>query len=162
MLLAPALLRGCFRSCQYYDHFLKLVQLINMCMGLELPWSQIQIIHTGFADWVKDFERHSPDCLHICTLLIHSLLHIADDIEAMGPVWCYWAFPMERFCGALVRANLNPRFPYASLDCRVLEVVQLAQIKLMYNLFKTLDLGDRKHALAKGTHYPKYPHSIFV
>ncbi|KAG8759151.1 hypothetical protein FRC11_002437 [Ceratobasidium sp. 423] len=56
MLLAPALLRGHFRSHQYYDHFLKLVQLIDMCMGLELPQSQIQIIGMGFADWVKDFE----------------------------------------------------------------------------------------------------------
>ncbi|EUC56560.1 transposase family Tnp2 protein [Rhizoctonia solani AG-3 Rhs1AP] len=165
-LLAPALLRDQFESREYYDHFLKLVQLIDMCMGLELPRSQIQVIREGFANWVVDFERlyyrHDADRLRICTLPIHSLLHIADDIEKMGPVWCYWAFPMERFCGALVRANLNPRFPYASLDRRVLEVAQLAQIKLMYNLFEALDLGTRKHAIAQGTRYPEYPGCVFV
>lgn len=80
----------------------------------------------------------------------------------MGPVWCYWAFPMERFCGAVGRANLNPRYPFVSLDRRVLEVAQLAQIKYMYNLFETLDLGDHKNTMAKGTRYPAYPHSIFV
>ncbi|CUA76247.1 RNA-directed RNA polymerase L [Rhizoctonia solani] len=165
-LLAPALLRDQFDSRQYYTHFLKLVQLIDMCMGLELPRSQVQVVREGFANWVVDFERlyyrHSASRLRVCTLPIHSLLHIADDIETMGPVWCYWAFPMERFCGALVRANLNPRFPYASLDRRVLEVAQLAQIKLMYSLFETLDLGDRKHAMATGTRYPEYPRCIFV
>jgi hypothetical protein len=80
----------------------------------------------------------------------------------MGPVWCYWAFPMERFCGALGHAHLNPRFPFISLDRRVLEVAQLAQIKYIYNLFDTLDLGKHKNAMAKGVRYPNYPHSIFV
>jgi hypothetical protein len=69
---------------------------------------------------------------------------------------------MERFCGALGRANLNPRFPFVSMDRRVLEVAQLTQIKCMYNLFESLDLGERKHAIARGTRYPAYPHSIFV
>lgn len=80
----------------------------------------------------------------------------------MGPVWCYWAFPMERFCGALGRANLNPRFPFVSMDRHVLEVAQLAQIKYMYNLFETLDLGDHKHTMANGRRYPAYQNSIFV
>jgi hypothetical protein len=158
-------------------------------MALELPRPQIEDVREGFASWVTDFERcvnpytviqhmhinildtffpfrlyyrHSPDRLRVCTLPIHSLLHIADDIEAMGPVWCYWAFPMERFCGALGRANLNPHFPFVSMDRRVLEVAQLAQIKYMYNLFDSLDLSDGKHAIATSTRYPEYPHSVFV
>lgn len=80
----------------------------------------------------------------------------------MGPVWCYWAFPMERYCGALGRANLNPRFPFVSLDRRVLEVAQLSQIKFMYNLTNTLDLNDRKDRIPTGTRYPGYPDLVFV
>ncbi|KAF8599811.1 hypothetical protein BDV93DRAFT_411994, partial [Ceratobasidium sp. AG-I] len=60
------------------------------------------------------------------------LLHIADEIEDMGPVWCYWAFPMECFCGALARAGKSRRFPWASLNRHVLEVAQLSQLKLIY------------------------------
>jgi hypothetical protein len=69
---------------------------------------------------------------------------------------------MERFCGALGRANLNPRFPFISMDRRVLKVAQLAQVKYMYHLFDALDLGEHKNATAKGVRYPGYPHSIFV
>jgi hypothetical protein len=98
----------------------------------------------------------------MCTLPIHSLLHIADDIQAMGPVWCYWTFPMEWFCSALGWANLNLCFPFVSMDRRVLEVVQLMQIKCIYNLFETLDLGGYKSTIAKGLCYPTYLHSVFV
>ncbi|KAG8756115.1 hypothetical protein FRC11_005538, partial [Ceratobasidium sp. 423] len=48
------------------------------------------------------------------------------------------------------------------MDQHVLEVVQLAQIKYMYNLFETLDLGNCKHVTARGESYPEYPHAIFV
>jgi hypothetical protein len=181
------LLRNRFNSRRYYDHLIRLIQLVDTCMAFELPRAEIEQVRKGFATWVVDFERcvnvydavqcihvsnrfysyrlyyrHAPDRLRVCTLPIHSLLHIADDIEAMGPVWCYWAFPMEHFCGALGRANLNPCFPFVSMDRRVLEVAQLAQIKYMYNLFETLDLGNRKLAMATGTRYAAYPDSIFV
>ncbi|KAF8607087.1 hypothetical protein BDV93DRAFT_405053, partial [Ceratobasidium sp. AG-I] len=66
------------------------------------------------------------------------LLHLADDIEAIGPVWCYWAFPMERFCGVLACANKSPLYPFASLDWHVLEVAQLSQMKLVYGLTDVL------------------------
>lgn len=58
-LLAPALLRNRFNSRHYYDHFIKLVQLIDMCMALELPQHQIEEIRNGFATWVIDFERYA-------------------------------------------------------------------------------------------------------
>lgn len=69
---------------------------------------------------------------------------------------------MERYCGALVRANLNPWFPFISLDCCVLEVTQLSRIKFMYDLTNTLDLNDRKHHIATGTHYPGYPDLVLI
>ncbi|KDQ11951.1 hypothetical protein BOTBODRAFT_79689, partial [Botryobasidium botryosum FD-172 SS1] len=60
------------------------------------------------------------------------LLHIADFIQACGPVWCYWAYPMERYCGSLQRAIVSRRFPFASLDKRVRDVAQLDQLKSLY------------------------------
>ncbi|KAL1684480.1 hypothetical protein GGG16DRAFT_68216, partial [Schizophyllum commune] len=50
------------------------------------------------------YYQHDSSRVSVCTLNIHALLHIADSIEAMGPVWTYWAFPMERFCGRMQRA----------------------------------------------------------
>jgi hypothetical protein len=57
-LLAPVLLRNRFKSRRYYDHFIRLVQLIDSCMALELPRAEIEEIRKGFATWVVDFERY--------------------------------------------------------------------------------------------------------
>jgi hypothetical protein len=71
---------------------------------------------------------------------IHALLHIADSIVVTGPIWCYWAFPMERYCGALQPAIRSRRFPYASLDRYATEIAQLTQIKAIYNISEELAL----------------------
>jgi hypothetical protein len=82
-----------------------------------------------------------------CPLTIHALLHIADSIKAIGPVWTTWAFPIERFCGSLLPAVKSRRFPYASLDRHVTEGAQLLQIKLARDLHEVLDLRPQKRAV---------------
>jgi hypothetical protein len=79
---------------------------------------------------------------------IHALLHIADGIKANGPVWCYWAFPMERHCGALQPAIRSRRFPYASLDRYAVEDAQLTQIKVVYNVAEELSLRPPRKVVA--------------
>jgi hypothetical protein len=66
----------------------------------------------------------------------------------MGPVWCYWAFPMERYCGILKPAVRSRRFPYASLDRFITENAQLTQIKVVYNLSQELSLQPSRGAVA--------------
>lgn len=165
-LLAPALLRRRFRWNRYYQHFIQLVDLIDKCIGFEVTHEEIKQIREGFAKWVQDFERlyynNDPKRLRACTLPLHALLHVADDIEAMGPVWCYWAFPMERFCGALARCCMSRRFPYSSFNRRVLQVAQLSQIKLVYGLAEELELGERRKNIVKGKRYEGYPDLVFV
>ncbi|TBU57391.1 hypothetical protein BD310DRAFT_821590, partial [Dichomitus squalens] len=70
--------------------------------------------------------------LSTCPLTIHALLHIADSIRDIGPVWAAWAFPMERYCGSLQPAIRSRRFPYASLNRYVLDKARLDHIKLRY------------------------------
>ena len=69
---------------------------------------------------------------------------------------------MERFCGSLGHANKNPHFPWASLDRHVLQIAQLAQLKLIYGLTDVLSLEDRHHNIATGTRYDDYPNLVFV
>ncbi|KDQ10439.1 hypothetical protein BOTBODRAFT_115716, partial [Botryobasidium botryosum FD-172 SS1] len=78
------------------------------------------------------------------------LLHIANSIETCGPVWAYWAYPMERYCGGLQRAIQSHRFPFASLDKRVRDLAQLDQIKTIYNLQRALDLTTRSKIEERG------------
>ncbi|KAF8604901.1 hypothetical protein BDV93DRAFT_84112, partial [Ceratobasidium sp. AG-I] len=182
--IGPALLRNRFRYPCFYQHFVRLVQLIHTCLDLEITRQHVEEVRRDFSRWVQDFERcvahpslfvnsnyilltslyvrNDPGRLRLCTLPIHSLLHIADDIEAMGPVWAYWAFPMERFCGFLARSSKSRRYPFSSFNRRVLQCSQLAQIKLIYGLTERLDLEERHNNIAKGTHYAGYPDLVFV
>lgn len=86
------------------------------------------------------YYQYDPACISTCPVTIHTLLHIADSIEAMGPVWCYWAFPIEQYCGKLQPSIQSRRFPYHSLDRFVLESAQLTQPQTLYKLHDELAL----------------------
>ncbi|KAJ6559311.1 hypothetical protein B0H10DRAFT_1845888 [Mycena sp. CBHHK59/15] len=90
------------------------------------------------------YYQFSPDRLSACPLTIHALLHIADGIEAAGPVWAYWVFPMERFCSRLQPCIKSRRFPFASIDAHVVATAQLDIIKTTHGLGDALRLGPPK------------------
>ncbi|QRV84668.1 Transposase family tnp2 [Ceratobasidium sp. AG-Ba] len=165
-MIAPGLLRNRFKDEAYYQHFILLVRLINKCCSHSVTQEDVDYIRRGFARWVETYEnlyyRKQRNRLRACSLPIHALLHIADDIEAMGPMWCYWSFAMERFNGSLARATKSRRFPYSALDRRVLEIAQLGQIKLIYGLTDELDLEDRRDTIVRGTAYDGYPGLVFA
>ena len=68
------------------------------------------------------------------TLTIHGLLHIADTIERIGPIWAWWSFPIERQCGRLQRHINSKRHPFANLDNYIMLAAQLKTVKLIYNI----------------------------
>lgn len=68
----------------------------------------------------------------------------------MGPMWCFWAFVMERFCGSLVPAVKSRKYPFTSLAHRIRDVAQLSQIKLLYGLTAELDLSAGKEMVDTG------------
>lgn len=80
------------------------------------------------------YYQHNPERLPACPLTIHALLHIPDQIRWMGPCWATWAFPIERQCGYFQRTIQSRRNPYASMDQHLIDLSQLRQIKLLYNL----------------------------
>jgi hypothetical protein len=94
------------------------------------------------------YYQYLPDRLPTCVVTIHALLHIADSIEASGPMWAYWAFPMERYCGSLIPAIRSRRFPFPSIDRYVTEVAQLTQVKMYHRLHGTLALRPSKLDIA--------------
>ena len=91
------------------------------------------------------YYQYSPDRLPTCTVTIHALLHIADSIKASGPMWAYWSFPMERYCGSLIPAIKSRRFPFPSIDRHITEVAQLTQITMYHRLHDALSLTPPKN-----------------
>ena len=68
------------------------------------------------------------------TLTVHALLHVADTIKTIGPVWTWWSFPIERQCGRFQRKIKSRKHPYTNLDNYLLQDAQLKQVKTIYNL----------------------------
>ena len=105
---------------------------------------KVSLYSAGLTDFMLNLRIYyqlSPARLSTCPLTIHALLHIADGIMACGPVWAYWAFPMERYCAQLQRAVFNSRrHPYATLDKYIVENAMLTHLKLRYNISSELSL----------------------
>jgi len=155
LFIAPTVLRGRFPDDRYYKHFCSLVRILNLCLQFEISEEDIEEIELGIRKWVVDYEwcvcpfrfrkadsihvsslyyQHKPERLPACPLTIHALLHIPDQIRWMGPCWTTWAFPIERQCGYFQRSIQSRRNPYVNMDRHLIDLSQLRQIKLLYNL----------------------------
>jgi len=136
-----------------------------VCFEFEISQEDVDDLETGFQSWVIDYERciflflyiislhdliyvyatrlyyqHDPERVACCPLTVHALLHIAPAIRAMGPVWAYWAFPMERYCGDIGRNIKSRRFPYATINKYITSQAQLTHVTLLYGLHDKLSL----------------------
>jgi hypothetical protein len=63
LYLAPVLLKGRFLNEGYYNHFMKLVQLLTRCIDLEIMHEEIDDLDHNFQNWVQDYERYVL-CFH--------------------------------------------------------------------------------------------------
>ncbi|KAI0373517.1 hypothetical protein BV20DRAFT_1033834 [Pilatotrama ljubarskyi] len=149
-LLAPVLLRRRFTRDVYYRHFILLIKLVRKCLQFEYTNMEIEEIAQGFIEWVKAFERlyyrYDPARLSCCTVVVHALLHIAHDIRQVGPVWVYWAFLMERFCGHLLPAIKSRRSLWQSLDNYIELDGLLRHVQVLYSLDSELDLEPQRES----------------
>lgn len=57
MYIAPIVLRDRFTKPQYYTHFMKLVQLIHLCLSYDMKASDVDVIRVGFQEWVAEYEK---------------------------------------------------------------------------------------------------------
>ncbi|KAH9009866.1 hypothetical protein EDB85DRAFT_2241680 [Lactarius pseudohatsudake] len=167
LYIGPVLLWRRFKNEKYYKHFILLVKLLTTCLKFEITDEEINTVRNGFVDWVEKYERfyyqHDAGRMSACPVTIHALLHIADSIKTCGPVWCYWAFPMERYCNRLKPAIRNRRSPYSSIDRYILEDAQLTQIKAIYGLADELSLRPQPKNLPQGAYKnPHYPTCILL
>ncbi|KAF8751639.1 hypothetical protein RHS01_08282 [Rhizoctonia solani] len=125
--------------------------LVNQITSYEIKRSDIPEIRKGFIRWVKEYEKYyyqyNAARIQTCTVNIHYLLHVADCIEYLGPVWCYWSYPMERFCSFVGGVVKSRRFPFENISRRMRDTAQLQVIRHLYGLhdkltFLQLDIID--------------------
>ncbi|KAF7361101.1 hypothetical protein MSAN_01141700 [Mycena sanguinolenta] len=161
-LLGPIVLRDRFAKPKYYKHFIELVSIFNDCLALTIDRDYVDNqLRKRIYKWVQDFEKYyyqyDPGRLSVCTLTLHAMIHIPDDILNTGPMWCYWNYATERFVGFLVRSSKSRKNPYASFARRLREIAQNNLIKVKYHLHRELDLSDRREEESRGHTIPAYP-----
>src|SRR5260370_26322248 len=84
---------------------------------------------------IRLYYQYNINHLSTCPLTVHALLHLADDIEKNGPLCMNWSFMMEHWCGQLSPAIKLHVYPYKSLTCQQLSIMQENSILAQYNLF---------------------------
>ncbi|THU94654.1 hypothetical protein K435DRAFT_667956 [Dendrothele bispora CBS 962.96] len=57
LYIAPVVLRRRFQKPKYYQHFVKLVKLLNVCLQYEISKKEIDELERGFEEWVKEYEK---------------------------------------------------------------------------------------------------------
>jgi len=98
------------------------------------------------------YHKNDPTWLSACPLTVYALLHIAWGIRVAGPVWTYWAYPMERHCNTLLLSIKSRCHPYASINSFVTATAQLDQIWLLYDIYEALHLDPNKKEGSKLVH----------
>jgi hypothetical protein len=57
LYIAPIVLQGRFKRPQYYQHFLRLVELLKICLSFEISEEMLIQIEEGFRLWVEEYEK---------------------------------------------------------------------------------------------------------
>ncbi|KIO17587.1 hypothetical protein M407DRAFT_84835 [Tulasnella calospora MUT 4182] len=165
-MYAPILLRGRFREERYYRHWVKFVSLVERCLQFSITASERRQMRADIHEWYTEYERifyqYNDERLPTCLIIFHAWLHLVDMMEQSGPLWSYWTWVMERYCGLLSRAVTSRKYPYASLNRRILEIQTLHSIRSMYDLDDRLPMYTAMYAsepqpsYQDKTHYPEF------
>ncbi len=56
LYIAPVLLSRKFDNATYFNHFIVLVKLVNICLEFEISCDEVATVCQGFIDWVEEYE----------------------------------------------------------------------------------------------------------
>ncbi|KAJ7152445.1 hypothetical protein C8R46DRAFT_1357483 [Mycena filopes] len=166
VFLAPILLEGRFPDPKYHQHLCDFSDIIKVCLQFTVTHDQVAALRIQIVDWVRLYERYyyqfDESRLCACTLTIHGLLHVPDDLLFCGPMWTTWSFFIERYCGFLQKRLRSKRFPWANLNNTILHMAYLQQLGLRYDLEDELSsvVRSKKALNSSGTVYEGYPEAI--
>jgi hypothetical protein len=123
LYLGPVLLHHKFTHQKYYEHFIKLVKLLNLCLQFELTDEDVEMIRQGFIKWVKKYEQYAiylqgSMSLHahltIVTVYITSL-HLSASLHAPSPFTPYYTL-QTTFVRWVLCGRLGPFRSSASVE----------------------------------------------
>lgn len=93
-------LEGILRQ-DYFNHYLLFVVAISMLNSEEITFSMINTAQDFLNKFVREF-KHLYD-LQFCSINIHQLRHLPNNVLKMGPLWAFSCFEYENLNGQLLK-----------------------------------------------------------
>lgn len=90
----------------WLENYLHLVVLVRIAYNHSITKEDISAFRRHSIDYVEGLRAYHPSSIKPSH---HFLLHLADQMERLGPMRGWWAFPFERFNGQIQRLNNNNR-----------------------------------------------------
>ncbi|CAE6504462.1 unnamed protein product [Rhizoctonia solani] len=165
--IGPVVLRGRLPE-SYYEHYLEFVSILKCLLNLETTVARIEQLREEIIHYVERFEelyyQYDYERLGVCKLVVHALLHVADDVLRCGPVWVAWSFSIERYCREIVGCAKSKVVPYPTINRHVLQMSQLAAVATRFPLIRKAMLFGKASAPVKASSmeqiYAEYPDTI--
>jgi hypothetical protein len=94
---------------EHFKHYFSLVKTTYVLNSECILPSEIELAATWLIDYANEFERlYGPQHM---TANLHSLLHYAETVRQLGPLYETSCFPLESFLGVLKKFVLGPNSP---------------------------------------------------
>lgn len=120
------------------DSWRDFVRGVKLALRVELNSSDVHHIEQHFRSFVCQTEtiyyQQLSSRLPICTSQLHSLLHVASGIRALGPTFLYWQFGIERYVGNLEGWATSKSQQDVSLFNTIETNEHLRYVKAIYHL----------------------------
>lgn len=124
MYLGPVCLKSVLSNKQY-NHFLLLSVAVNILVSEKLCYKLNSFANNLLETFVKNsIKLYGKEFL---VYNIHSLIHIADDVNRIGPLDTFSTFPFENFLGSIKCMLKKKNQPLQQIVKRVIEGSQLVK-----------------------------------
>ncbi|KAE8228030.1 hypothetical protein CF326_g7054 [Tilletia indica] len=105
------------------------IQAVDMTLSRDgLTASEIETVRHKFASFVKTWESiyaSTDDGLKWMTISVHQILHVADQLIALGSVKATSQASCERYLGSVKKNLRQYRFPYRVVENRALQKTRM-------------------------------------
>lgn len=138
--VGPLVLEGLL-DISIYEHFL----LLHSAITIFLSQKHLSVVGVSKADeLIKIFVNHSKKIYgkEFLVYNVHVLIHLQDDVNRLGPLDNFSAFPFENYLGQLKRLVKSPINPLAQICRRLSEAGNFLGFKKPIVLQNTITHGQ--------------------
>lgn len=115
-----------FMRPDYFKHYLLFLQATAILSKNSVSDKDIQDAKLLIKKFVKEFESDEYYGIRFCSLNIHQILHLPDNVRTLGPLWTNSCFPFEDINGQLVKNVHGTTDVESQISSRHLQVLSFS------------------------------------